>query len=55
VLVETAYLSNREDERLLKSESGQQKIADALFLAVKEYKQENEKLLQEGKDFGEER
>jgi len=55
VLVETAYLSNREDERLLKSESGQQKIADALFLAVKEYKQEYEKLLQEGKDFGEER
>jgi N-acetylmuramoyl-L-alanine amidase len=55
VLVETAYLSNREDERMLKSESGQNKIADALFQAVKKYKQEYEKLLQEGKDFGEER
>ncbi len=55
VLVETAYLSNREDERMLKSQSGQEKIADALFRAVKKYKQEYEKLLQEGKDFGEER
>lgn len=55
VLVETAYLSNREDERMLKSQGGQEKIADALFRAVKKYKQEYEKLLQEGKDFGEER
>jgi N-acetylmuramoyl-L-alanine amidase len=49
VLVETAYLSNREDERFLKSEAGQRKIADALFLAVQKYKREYEKLLQEGK------
>ena len=27
VLVESAYLSNREDERFLRSENGQQKIA----------------------------
>ena len=53
VLVESAYLSNREDERLLRSDSGQRRIAEALFRAVKEYKQEYEKLLQEGKDFGE--
>jgi N-acetylmuramoyl-L-alanine amidase len=53
VLVESAYLSNREDERLLRSDSGQQKIAEALFRAVKRYKEEYEKLLQEGKDFGE--
>jgi N-acetylmuramoyl-L-alanine amidase len=53
VLVESAYLSNREDERLLRSDSGQQKIAEALFRAVREYKEEYEKLLQEGKDFGE--
>ena len=53
VLVESAYLSNREDERFLRSESGQQKIAEALFRAVKKYKGEYEKLLQEGKDFGE--
>lgn len=53
VLVETAYLSNREDERFLKSESGQQKIAEALFAAIKKYKEEYEKQLLEGKDVGE--
>jgi N-acetylmuramoyl-L-alanine amidase len=55
VLVEAAYLSNREDERFLKSESGQHKIAEALFAAVKKYKEEYEKLLLEGKDVGEDR
>ncbi len=53
VLVETAYLSNREDERFLKSEKGQQKIAEALFHAVERYKNEYEKLLEEGKALGE--
>jgi N-acetylmuramoyl-L-alanine amidase len=53
VLVETAYLSNREDERFLKSEAGQHKIAEALFTAIKKYKEEYEKLLLEGKDVGE--
>ena len=53
VLVESAYLSNRDDERFLRSDSGQMKIADALFRAVKKYKAEYEKQLQEGKDFGE--
>ena len=48
VLVETAYLSNREDERFLKSDAGQQKIAEALFRAIKKYKLEYEKLLMEG-------
>jgi N-acetylmuramoyl-L-alanine amidase len=48
VLVETAYLSNREDEKTLKSEAGQHKFAEALYRAVKRYKQEYEKLLQEG-------
>lgn len=52
VLIETAYLSNREDERFLKSESGQTKIAESLFRAVKRYKESYEKLLQEGKDLG---
>ncbi len=55
VLVETAYLSNREDERYLKSESGQQKIAESLYRAIKEYKEEYEKLLNEGKEIGEKR
>jgi N-acetylmuramoyl-L-alanine amidase len=53
VLVETAYLSNRDDERYLKSEAGQHKIAEALFKAIKKYKEEYEKLLLEGKDVGE--
>jgi len=53
VLVETAYLSNREDERFLKSENGQHKIAEALFTAIKKYKEEYEKLLLEGKEVGE--
>lgn len=52
VLVESAYLSNREDERFLKSDSGQQKVADALYRAVKAYKEEYEKLLNEGKEIG---
>lgn len=52
VLVETAYLSNREDEKLLRSESGQEKIANALFNAIKRYKVEYEKLLMEGKELG---
>jgi len=52
VLVETAYLSNRDDERFLKSEPGQQKIADSLFRAIKKYKEEYEKLLMEGKNLG---
>ena len=55
VLVETAYLSNRDDERYLKSEAGQHKIAEALFKAIRKYKEEYEKLLLEGKDVGENR
>jgi len=49
VLVETGYLSNRSDERFLKSEKGQQKIAQAIFNAVKRYKEEYEKALGEGR------
>jgi N-acetylmuramoyl-L-alanine amidase len=52
VLLETAYLSNKQDERFLKSESGQQKVADALFGSIKRYKEEYEKQLNEGKDIG---
>lgn len=55
VLVETSYLSNREDERFLRNDAGQQRIAAALFKAVKRYKQEYEKLLQEGREIGENR
>lgn len=52
VLIETGYLSNRDDERLLKSEAGQQQYAEAIFKAIKRYKEEYEKLLQEGKELG---
>ena len=45
ILVENAYISNKEDERYLKSESGQEKIAESLCIAVKRYKAEYEKLL----------
>jgi N-acetylmuramoyl-L-alanine amidase len=55
VLVETAYLSNREDEHYLKSDAGQQKIAESLYRAIKAYKEEYEKLLNEGKEIGEKR
>jgi N-acetylmuramoyl-L-alanine amidase len=52
ILLETAYLSNREDERFLKSEAGQQQIAEAMYQAIKRYKEEYEKLLLEGRDLG---
>ncbi len=53
VLIETAYLSNRKDETVLKSASGQQRIAESICSAVKRYKDEYEKSLLEGKDLGE--
>jgi N-acetylmuramoyl-L-alanine amidase len=52
VLVETAYLSNRHDEKILNSDKGQQRIAESIFNAVKRYKREYEKSLEEGKDPG---
>lgn len=45
VLVETGYLSNRKDERYLRSESGQREIAEALLEGVKRYKADYEKSL----------
>jgi N-acetylmuramoyl-L-alanine amidase len=50
VLVETAYLSNPQDEAFLRGEAGQRKIAEALFQAVKRYKEEYERLLDEGRE-----
>jgi N-acetylmuramoyl-L-alanine amidase len=52
VLVETAYLSNRSDEALLRSAKGQQKMAEAIFSGVKRYKHEYERSLDEGSDIG---
>ncbi len=48
VLIETAYLSNRQDEQFLRSERGQQKIAESIAAAVKRYNNEYDLLLQEG-------
>jgi len=48
VLVETAFISNREDEKLLRSESVQARIADAIFRAVKRYREEYQRVLEEG-------
>jgi N-acetylmuramoyl-L-alanine amidase len=52
VLVEMGYISNRSDEKFLKSSVGQKKISEALFNAVKLYKLDYEKALDEGKTFG---
>lgn len=52
VLVETGYLSNRTDERILTSQAGQQRIAQAMFNAVKRYKQEYERSLQDMRSLG---
>ncbi|MBI1803298.1 MAG: N-acetylmuramoyl-L-alanine amidase [Ignavibacteriae bacterium] len=54
VLIETAYLSNKRDEKILKSAAGQQRIAESICSAIKRYKHEYEKSLQEGKDLGSE-
>jgi N-acetylmuramoyl-L-alanine amidase len=48
VLVETGYLSNKKEEKFLASKSGQLKIAEALFKAIKEFKMVYERTLQEG-------
>jgi N-acetylmuramoyl-L-alanine amidase len=45
ILVETAFVSNREDEKLLKSKTGQSRIAESLLQGIIRYKKEYEKLL----------
>ncbi len=52
VLIETGYLSNRDEEKYLKLESTHQKYAEAIFNAIKRYKVEYEKLLLEGEGLG---
>ena len=42
VLVETAFISNRKDEKLLKKNSFRQKIAQALLESVKDFKKKYE-------------
>jgi N-acetylmuramoyl-L-alanine amidase len=49
VLVECGYLSNKKDEAFLSSDKGQQKIAECIFEAIKEFQHTYEKALLEGK------
>lgn len=44
VLIEAGFISNANEEKLLASESGQNKIAQAIFRAVKDYKHAVEKI-----------
>ncbi|MFH1120853.1 MAG: N-acetylmuramoyl-L-alanine amidase [Bacteroidota bacterium] len=43
ILIETAFISNQNDEKILASEAGQDKLSMAIYNAVKEYKQSVEK------------
>lgn len=43
VLVELGYISNREDERYMKSEGGQTSLAASIYNGFKEYKREYDK------------
>ncbi len=47
VLVELGYLSNKEEEKFLRSYNGQQKIADALFAGIKQFKLRYEETLKQ--------
>jgi N-acetylmuramoyl-L-alanine amidase len=49
VLVETGYLSNRKEEKVLRSADGQMKIARALLDAIIIYKSKYENALEEGR------
>ncbi|MFQ5824297.1 MAG: N-acetylmuramoyl-L-alanine amidase [bacterium] len=39
ILIETAFISNKKEERLLKSSSFQQKVAEAIYESVKKFKE----------------
>jgi N-acetylmuramoyl-L-alanine amidase len=52
VLVETAYLSNKHDEKILKNPKAQEKIAQSILSGIRRFKVEYEKSLQEGKEIG---
>ena len=45
ILVETAFVSNRDDEKILRGTTGQTRIAESLYQGIVRYKKEYEKLL----------
>jgi N-acetylmuramoyl-L-alanine amidase len=45
VLIEVGYLSNKAEEQILRSANGQEKIADAIFKGIKDYKAQYERAL----------
>ncbi len=45
VLIETAFLSNKKDEKYLKSDKGQQQLAGGMFQAIKAYREYYEQQL----------
>jgi N-acetylmuramoyl-L-alanine amidase len=49
VLIECGYISNKNDEKFLSTSNGQQKTAECIFKALKEFLSTYEKALQEGK------
>jgi len=48
VLIESGFLSNKDDAKYLKSDKGQQEIAESIFNAIKKYKEDYETILQSG-------
>ncbi|MFQ5825546.1 MAG: N-acetylmuramoyl-L-alanine amidase [bacterium] len=42
ILIETAFISNKKEERLLKSSSFQQKVAEAIYTSIKKFKEKYE-------------
>jgi N-acetylmuramoyl-L-alanine amidase len=49
VLIETAFLSNKSDERYLKSDKGQRELAFGMFKAIKAYREYYERQFQQSK------
>jgi N-acetylmuramoyl-L-alanine amidase len=48
VLIETGFLSNRQEEKLLRKKSYRQKIAEGIFKAIILFKQSKEEILAKG-------
>jgi N-acetylmuramoyl-L-alanine amidase len=45
ILVECGYISNKYEEKLLRKQTTQKKIAEGIFAGIKKYKAEVEKTI----------